>query len=82
MPSLCQHITNDLYTEESEGYMQFLHALGIQLNINMDPDHEDFKEDEQEVEEEEEEPLSKIPLLKSKMSLRNPNKEMVPSKYR
>ena len=39
---------NNLSTEESEGYTQFLQALGIELDITMDQDHKDFEEDKQE----------------------------------
>ena len=44
----------DLSTEESQGYTQFVDALNIQLNIqlnkNMDQEQEDFNNNEQEEE--------------------------------
>ena len=58
------NITNNLSTEESEGYTQFLQALIIQLDINMDQDHEDFKDHKQEEEEEEENRPPKKPPVK------------------
>ena len=45
-----QNITDDLSTEESEGYTQFLQAFNIQLSINMDQEHKDLNNDEQEEE--------------------------------
>ena len=44
------NITDNLSTKESEGYTQFLQALNMQFNINVDQDHEDFDDDEQEEE--------------------------------
>ena len=37
------NITNNLCRQDSEGYTQFPQALHIQLNINVDQDHKDFK---------------------------------------
>ena len=71
------NITNNLSTEDSEGYTQFLQSLGIQFDTNMDQDHKDFKGNEQEEEAEEENSPKQNHLSKSKICLRNPHEEMI-----
>ena len=67
-------MTKVLLTEESEGCTQVLQALNIQLNINMDQEHEDFNDENKRRKI----PLRKIPWLKLKIYPRNTNQGMVP----
>ena len=62
----------DLSTEESQGYTQFVHALNIQLNKNMDQEQEDFNNNEQEEESQPlENPPTEIKGLPQETRLRN-----------
>ena len=54
-------ITDDLSTEESEGYTQFLQTCSIQFNNIIDQDLENFDENESQEEEEDEIPPQENP---------------------
>ena len=53
--------TDSLSTEESEGYTQFLQTFSVQFKINMDQDHEDFKEMHKRRKKRMKIPVTKIP---------------------